>query len=67
MDSPESIVILDLNNTELTEILSGPAHRLEILERIARDHLSSTSKSYRRPRKLPRNITRSKRRRSHSR
>jgi hypothetical protein len=67
MDSSDSIVILDLTDNELTDILSGPVHRLEILKRIARDHLSSTNKSYKRHRKLPRNITRNKRRRSQSR
>ena len=67
MENQDGINIMDLPDDDLNAVLAGPMHRLNLLERIARDHLSSKGKSYRRPRKLPRNITRSKRRRSHSR
>ena len=67
MEVRNGITIMDLNDTEWTDVLAGPMHRLGLIERITRDHLSSNSKSYRRPRRLPRNITRSNRRRSHSR
>ena len=66
MEICNSINIMDLNDTELNDVLAGPMHRLDLIERIARDHLSSNSKSYRRPRKLPRNITRGRRRRTQS-
>ena len=59
--------ITDLNESDWTSLLMGPMHRLNLLERISRDHLSTKRKSYRRPKKLPRNITRIKRRRSQSR
>ena len=55
---------MNLNESEWTSLLMGPMHRLNLLERISRDHLSPKSKSYRRPKKLPRNITRNKRRRT---
>ena len=67
MATSDGSVIMDLNDTVLAEILASPMHRLDLITRIAQDQLNSKGKSYRRPRKLPRNITRSKRRRSRSR
>lgn len=64
MDDLNDTNIMDLNESEWTSLLMGPMHRLNLLERISRDHLSTKSKSYRRPKKLPRNITRIKRRRT---
>ena len=67
MEHISAINIMELPDDDLNAVLAGPMHRLDLLARIARDHLSSKGKSYRRPRTLPRNITRAKKRRSQSR
>lgn len=56
-----NVIIINLGDDDLNDILSSPVHRTGIFERIKQDYLTSKSKSYRRPGKLPFKITRRKR------
>ena len=64
--SYKNIIITNLDDDDLTDILSRPVHRKDIYERIKHDYITSKSRSYRRPSRLPRKITRRKRRRRSS-
>lgn len=55
------LVMSELNDSELNELLSNPVHSTDLFKRIMQDFASPKSRSYRRPRRLPRKNTRRRR------
>ena len=64
MSKKDEFIITDLDDSDLTELLSNPVHKTSIHKRIKQDYAPSKKKSYRRPRRLPRKNTRRKQTRS---
>lgn len=64
MSKVDEFIITDLEDSDLNELLSNPVHKTDIYKRIKQDYSCSKTKSYRRPRRLPRKNTRRKRTRS---